>query len=233
VGPGAHARRIAGGWLIALAAALVILGGSIAPFLTPLYVRFEQDRADVESLTGFSPAVVDQVTAAILGDLVLWRDDFQVEAGGGPMVGEVLTASERSHMRDVRNVFTALWALVAVSILGLFAAFSQAHGPEARAAAWRAVRNGARWLTIVIAVAGAFALVAFDAAFEVFHRLFFSAGSYDFDPATSKLVQLFPERFWSETAIVVGAVIIIVSLVVAWQAGRRARALTAHAGLAA
>jgi len=233
VGPGAHARRIAGGWLIALAAALVILGGSIAPFLMPAYVRFEQDRTGVESLTGFSSAVVDQVTTAIIGDLVLWRDDFSVQAGGGPMVGDVLSGAERSHMRDVRNVFTALWVLVGVSIVGLFAAFAQARATEARAAAWRAVRNGARWLAIVISVAGAFSLVAFDAAFEVFHRLFFSAGSYDFDPATSKLVQLFPERFWSETAIVVGAVIISVSLVVAWQAGRRARALAPHgAGLA-
>jgi integral membrane protein (TIGR01906 family) len=76
---------------------------------------------------------------------------------------------------------------------------------------------------IVLVVAGAFAVFAFDAAFEVFHRLFFSAGSYTFDPRTDRLVQLFPEQFWSETAIAVGAVAIVAALLTAWQAGRRAR----------
>jgi integral membrane protein (TIGR01906 family) len=77
----------------------------------------------------------------------------------------------------------------------------------------------------VIAVAGVFAVVAFDAAFEVFHRLFFSAGSYSFDPAHDRLVQLFPEQFWSEISIAVGAVVIAVAVVTAWQAGRRATQL--------
>ena len=36
----------------------------------------------------------------------------------------------------------------------------------------------------------------------------FPAGSYDFDPATERLVQLFPFQFWDETAMVVGIVII-------------------------
>ena len=207
--------------MLATAAALVILGGSIAPFLTPVYVSFEQSRTEVPTLTGYSPAAVDRVTTSILGNLVFWAGDFAVldDAGRG-----VLTDAERSHMRDVRNVFAGLWLLVALSILALVVAFRRARGAEARAAAWRAVRNGARWLAVVIAVAGVFAVVAFDTAFELFHRLFFSAGSYDFDPATSKLVQLFPDRFWSETSIVVGTVIIVVSIVVAWLAGRRARA---------
>jgi integral membrane protein (TIGR01906 family) len=97
-----------------------------------------------------------------------------------------------------------------------------ARAPESRGAAWRAVRNGARGLAVVIAVAGVFAVFAFDAAFEVFHRLFFSAGTYTFDPATSRLIQLFPEQFWSETTIAVGVVVIAVALLTAWLAGRRA-----------
>jgi integral membrane protein (TIGR01906 family) len=89
---------------------------------------------------------------------------------------------------------------------------------------WRAVGSGARGLAIALVVAGAFAVFAFDAAFEVFHRLFFSSGSYTFDPRTDRLVQLFPERFWSETAIAVGVVAILVAVLTAWQAGRRAGA---------
>jgi integral membrane protein (TIGR01906 family) len=101
-------------------------------------------------------------------------------------------------------------------------AFRRARGTEARFAAWRAVAGGARALAIGLMVVGAVVLLAFEAAFEVFHRLFFSAGSYTFDPATDRLVQLFPIAFWSEVATAVGGLALVVAVVTAWQAGRRA-----------
>lgn len=208
--------------MIATATALVILGASIAPFLTPWYVRFEQDRTGVAALTGYTPAELDQAATAILADLVLWRGDFHISTNAGPMVGTVLNDADRAHMLDVRRVFTGFWVLVFAGLVTLAIAFRWARGVETGARAWRAVRNGARGLAVVIAVAGVFAVFAFDAAFEVFHRLFFSGGSYTFDPATDKLVQLFPEQFWSETAIAVGVVVMAVALLTAWQAGRRA-----------
>jgi integral membrane protein (TIGR01906 family) len=91
-----------------------------------------------------------------------------------------------------------------------------------RAASWRAVRRGALGLTGAIAVIGVVALVAFDALFELFHRVFFPTGSYTFDSASERLVQLFPFQFWEETAVVVGVVIIAIALVLAVIAGRRA-----------
>lgn len=127
-------------------------------------------------------------------------------------------------MRDVRGVFAGFELLVLASIVVLLAGFRRARAQAATATVWRAVGRGARGLTIALVVAGVFAVFAFDAAFEVFHRLFFSSGSYTFDPRTDRLVQLFPERFWSETAIAVGVVAIVVAILTAWQAGRRAGA---------
>lgn len=226
-----------GGLLVAAAAAVVILGASIAPFLTPAVVRFEQDRADVGRLTGYDPAELDIVTGALLGDLVLWRGNFQVscaDLGRGCSIaematGSVLSGAEQAHMRDVRGVFAGFWLLVAAGLIVLALAFRRAHGTEARAAVWRSVARGARALAIVIAVVGAFAVLAFEAAFEVFHRLFFSRGNYTFDPATDRLVQLFPQQFWSEVAIAVGVVVLGVSIITAWLAGRRARGAAAPA----
>ena len=219
-----------GGWLVSVAAAMVILGVSIAPFLLPPVVRFEQDRTNAEALTGFPAAELDRITGSILADLVLWQGDFDVEHEGLSPTSSatpddrVLDAAERSHMRDVRTVFTGLWAIVLAGALVLALAFRRStSGTEARFAAWRAVRRGAAALAILIAVAGVFAVVAFDAAFEVFHRLFFSAGTYTFDPATSKLVQLFPDQFWFEVSMAVGTVVFVLSIVVAWIAGRRLR----------
>jgi integral membrane protein (TIGR01906 family) len=212
---------------MAVATAFVILGGSIAPFLTPGVVRFEQDRTGVAALTGFESPQLDRITSSMLGDLVFWGGDFQISRYEfRNCLCPVLNDAERAHMRDVRSVFTGFWLVVLASVAVLVFGFWRARALGARAAAWRAVRTGARGLAIVVAVAGVFALVAFDAAFEVFHRLFFSEGSYTFDPATDRLVQLFPERFWSEISIAVGAVVIIVAIVTAWYAGRRAIRLT-------
>ena len=64
--------------------------------------------------------------------------------------------------------------------------------------------------------------VAFDTLFEVFHEIFFAGGSYTFDPATERLVQLFPFQFWQETAIVLGVAAIVLALLVAWVADAKA-----------
>jgi integral membrane protein (TIGR01906 family) len=205
-----------GAWLVASATALVILGASIAPFLAPAYIRLEQDRVGVGALTGFAPGELDAIAGSLIGDLVLWRGDFDVAVGGAP----VLNDRERSHMRDVRGVFAGFFALVAFGAVVLLVAARRATGTEARLALWRAVSGGARGLAIGLAIVGAITVLAFDAAFEVFHRLFFSSGSYTFDPATDRLVQLFPVRFWSETAMAVGVVTLVVALVTMWRARR-------------
>lgn len=208
--------RIAGP-VTAIATALVIVAIAILPFLTPVWVTFEQNRTGAPALTGYTAGELQAASGAILADLVLGPPDFDVEINGQPVLNE----RERSHMRDVRGVFAGfgLLAVVAAAILvaGLVGARRLGH-PER---AWRAVRGGAIGLIALVVVAGAVALVAFDAAFEIFHRLFFSGGSYTFDPGTERLVQLFPFAFWSETTMAVGAVIVVLAVAVAFVAGRR------------
>jgi integral membrane protein (TIGR01906 family) len=207
--------------LVAAATALVILGASILPFATPGYVRFEQDRTNVGATTGYSPADLETIAGSLLGDLMLWRGDFAVEAGGAAVLSDV----DRAHMRDVRGVFTGLWILVLAGVAMLAFAFWRSRADaRARGGTWLAVGRGAKGLLIAVVVLGALAAFAFDAMFELFHRLFFAEGSYTFDPATDHLVQLFPEQFWFETTMALGVVLVIVSIVVAWVASRRSRA---------
>lgn len=209
-------ERVAG-TLTAIATAVVITAIAIVPFLSPAWVSFEQGRTGAEQLTGYTTAELRTATEAVLADLVLGPPDFDVAVAGTP----VLNPREQSHMRDVRGVFAgfALVALVAAVGLVIAVALAQRIGHPERA--WSAVRNGARALAIGVVIAGVVVLFAFDAAFEVFHRLFFAGGSYTFDPGTDRLVQLFPFAFWSETTMAVGAVIIAISTAVSLIAGRR------------
>ena len=118
-------------------------------------------------------------------------------------------------------MFAGFGLLALLAAAGLVVAVGLARRLGHPERAWAAVRNGAWALVIGVVIAGVVAFFAFDAAFEVFHRLF--------------LVQLFPFAFWSETTMAVGAVIVGLSLVVAVVAGRLAqrRASPAEAAAAA
>jgi integral membrane protein (TIGR01906 family) len=217
-------ERVAG-LLTAIATAVVITAIAIVPFLTPVWVSFEQGRTGAEGLTGYTTAELRTATDAILADLVLGPPDFDAVVNGAP----VLNPREQSHMRDVRGVFAGFALVALIAAAGLVVAVGLARRLGHPERAWSAVRNGARALAIGVVVAGVVAFFAFDAAFEVFHRLFFAGGSYTFDPGTDRLVQLFPFAFWSETTMAVGAVIIALSIAVTLIAGRRTAADAASA----
>jgi len=222
------ARSLAGS-VVAIAVAIVILAASVTPFLSPAWVGFEQDRVGAAALTGFSEPDLHRVTNAILGDLVLGSGDFGVTSNGGPRGIPVLNDREQAHMRDVRGVFRAFGLLALASVAVLVFAATRSRGTAGRRRLWRSVRRGAQGLAVGVAIAAGIALVAFDAAFEVFHSLFFARGTFDFDPTTDRIVQLFPDAFWSETTIAVGAVAIVAALAVGWVARRREAAAAAAA----
>jgi integral membrane protein (TIGR01906 family) len=129
----------------------------------------------------------------------------------------------------VRGVFGGFFAVTAVAAAVALVVATRRRGSE-RAGSWRAVQGGALALIAALVVGGVVSFVAFDALFETFHRIFFAGGSYTFDPATERLVQLFPFRFWQETAIVVGAVCIVVAGIVAAVASERASAVRHRVG---
>jgi integral membrane protein (TIGR01906 family) len=187
---------------------------SLPLFLNPVWVSFEQGRAEATAWTGFTETELRAATDAILADLVIGPPDFDVTVGGEPVLNE----RERGHMRDVRGVFVGFFA-VALVLVGAALVIAVRRRGTARSASWRAVRAGALGLIGVLLIGGVVSFVAFDALFEVFHQLFFAGGSYTFDPATDRLVQLFPFRFWQETAIVVGAVCSLLAGAVAAVAG--------------
>jgi integral membrane protein (TIGR01906 family) len=209
--------------LTGIATAIVIVAIAILPFLTPQWVAFEQGRAQATAWTGYTTQELRTATDAILSDLI-FGGPFDVQVNGQT----VLEPREQAHMSDVRTVFRGLWILAVISIGVLIVASRRSD----RARMWRSVGNGARALAVAVVALGIVGLVSFDQLFETFHEIFFPAGSFLFDPRTDKLVQLFPFDFWQETALVVGAVIIVLAIVVAFVAGRRAER-TSRAAFAA
>ncbi len=201
--------------VVGLATILVLVGLGLAPFFTPLWLYPAQDRAGADAWTGWSSDRVHAVTGSVLVDVVLGPPDFAQTVDGQP----VFEAAEREHLRDVHRVVVEAVVVVAAAAVLLLAAWRATRGS---AVFWRAVRAGAAVLGGGVAAVAVFAVVAFDAAFELMHRLFFPPGTYTFDPRTSRMVQLLPEQLFFESGVALGVVLIALAAIVWRAAGGRA-----------
>jgi integral membrane protein (TIGR01906 family) len=208
--------------ILALAFAIVVVAASVVAFLNPVWVGFEQGRSQAAAWTGYTDAQLRTATDAILSDLVFGPPTFDVQVDGQAVLNE----RERSHMADVRTVFTEFALVAVVSLVVVIAGWVVLRHSSPRTF-WRSIRWGSAVLAVVVVVVGAIGLFAFDAVFEVFHRLFFAGGTYTFDPRTDRLVQLFPDAFWLETSLAVGAVILAICVMAWLLAGRRLTSRTA------
>ena len=209
-GPG----RLLAGFAVAVATALVIGGVTIALFFNPAWVSFAQARADAAAWTGWTPEQVDAVTRDVVLEVWLGPGTFEQELDGQPVFDE----RERSHMADVRGVVLGFYAAVAARARPRS---SWPGSPRAgRRWFWRAVGTGAKVLAVgTIAVGVAFFLL-FDTAFTLFHQVFFAEGTWTFDPATDRLVQLFPYQFWTETSVAIAVVGLVLTTAV-WAVAQR------------
>ena len=191
--------------VVVVATPVVVVLIAVLLFLNPIWVGFDQDRTNVTGITGYSATEVRQVTGSILSDLVFGPPNFDVTVNGAP----VLEARERSHMADVRTVLLSLGALAGVAAVALGAIGLLSRG---RRWFWRAAEVGAQVLVVGVVVVGAAFALFFDQAFELFHELFFPPGTYAFDPRTSRLVQLFPDQFWSETSVAIAVAVLVLAV---------------------
>ena len=196
-------RRLLRRALFALAAAALTIAATTAIFLTPPVVHLLLGVSDAPATLGVEPAVAEGLSDALVGDL-LTDGAFDAPLGGAPL----LSAGERAHLVDVGGLLrTVLGAGVGGLLLLGFARLRRRTWLRA------AARDGALLIAGgALAAAAAFAL-AFDATFSFFHGLFFAAGTWTFNPATDRLVQLYPERFWILAALLFCATLAAISLI--------------------
>jgi len=196
-------RRLLRRALFALAAAALTIAATTAIFLTPPVVHLLLGVSDAPASLGVEPAVAEGLSDALVGDL-LTDGTFDAPLGGAPL----LSAGERAHLVDVGGLLrTVLGAGVGGLLLLGFARLRRRTWLRA------AARDGALLIAGgALAAAAAFAL-AFDATFSFFHGLFFAAGTWTFNPATDRLVQLYPERFWILAALLFCVTLAAISLI--------------------
>jgi integral membrane protein (TIGR01906 family) len=170
---------------------LALLALTLGLFLLPPIVHLLLDLANAADSLNVAAPVAHSLSDALVRDLLV-GGAFDVPLSGEPL----LSASERSHLVDVGVLFRILMIAGAISLAVLTTLFIRK-----RRWFYQALHDGALLLgTGAALVGGAFAL-AFDATFTFAHELLFPAGNWTFNPATDRLVQLYPMNFWLLAAI--------------------------------
>lgn len=210
-----------------VATALVVVSLATLVLLQPLFTHWALDRAGSATLLGLGAEETRAVSDRTIGELIAGPGTFAfgVEAGGPPFYD----AAEASHLRDARLL---LWLLLGGGLAGaaFLALLIARAGTEAWP--WRGISLGGAGLAVAFILVGAAFLLAFEFAFEQFHRLFFPQGNWAFDPATQRIVRLYPTPFWQLAVGALGLLGICGGLA-CWWVGRsvaRRRARSAASG---
>ena len=127
--------------LIGLATALAIVAVTLPLFLNPVWVAFEQGRAQATAWTGFTEPELRAATDAILADLVVGPPEFDVTVAGdaGPQ-----RARTRAHAGRPRGVHRLLRASrLVLAALALFIVVAPARRPSGPRAGWPC--SAGRW----------------------------------------------------------------------------------------
>lgn len=208
--------------LLAILAPLALLLAAVRFVASPVFLWLEYHRPgfpadrfgfDTADRMHYGSAGLDYVTN-LAGPRYLSSLTHQ----GAPL----FTEAEVSHMTDVKVVLwiatAALVALVIVCAL-LIAHLLRTSPGGVR----RALFAGALWLPLALIALAVLALLGWETFFAGFHSLFFADGTWTFS-ARDALIRLYPEQFWVDAALVVGAIALLASLatlVATWPTRRR------------
>jgi integral membrane protein (TIGR01906 family) len=207
--------------LVGVATGLVIVGAAVAVLLTPPYTHAALRSAGSGALLGVSEARAEALSDRTIGEMVAGPATFAfpIEDGGARFYDE----AEASHLRDARTVLYGFVLLVGIAAVALIAAWRRVPALTFR----RAVAAGGATLALAFAAIGLALVVAFPLAFELFHRVFFPGGNWQFDVGTERMVQLYPTPFWEMTATTLAILVIGAGGIVWFVARRSGRGLRA------
>lgn len=119
---------------------------------------------------------------------------------------------ETLHMRDVKALFQIVFLAHQIALAYILAyvaaVFLWAQERSMRTLATQLIRAGT--VTVgALAVGAAALLVGFDALFHTFHVFSFANDLWILDPATDRLIQMFPRDFWFMVTLAVGVATIM------------------------
>lgn len=196
--------------IMSIAVALALLTGSIAtPILIRPFYYAQIQPLELESASGLSRDEIVQAYDEVLDYCIGASDEFS--AGVLPF-----SASGSAHFADCRVLFILdLWLLAGSVIVIVLLKLYDKRRRLPRLGRHGAPFWGAAGMAALLVLIGIAAATDFDRAFTVFHSLFFHGkDNWVFNAATDPVILIMPEAFFRNCAILILAVLLVISAVI-------------------
>jgi integral membrane protein (TIGR01906 family) len=183
---------------------------SVRLVMSPVFLQIEYNRPDFpQDSYGFTQEDRFRYAPMALDYLIYNHDiDFLADLAfpdGTPLYN----ARELRHMEDVQVVTRYAFALLILGSLGAVAAgIVLWRDKSTRHELRQGLFNGSVLTLGIIGVIVAMAVTAWDFFFTAFHTALFERGTWRF-AYSDTLIRLFPERFWFDVAVAIGALTIV------------------------
>ena len=176
---------------------------------TNLY-EYGFEKYDVSEVTGIEMEELIRAAGELIGYFNSAEEPVDITVSLGGEEVELFNEREVDHLKDVKGLIGLCYLTQGIT-LGYIVAFAGIgylwKGRGSLPGLARAVFWGSA-ITIVLLIAlGIGALVDFDQLFLWFHYLFFSSDTWQLNPATDRLIMMFPEGFFYDaTLFIAGAI---------------------------
>ncbi len=165
------------------------------------------ERYDATGRTGLTQDEVLRVAQETRDYLTNDDERLDVEVSGTPFYSE----REILHMVDVKRLmartFDAGWAALGF-IIAFVALTAWRNRADAMSALARSTLSACGVVALVVVVLGIIGISGFDSAFRNFHLLFFTNDLWQLS-SRDGLIQLFPQRFFFDTTLLIGGATLI------------------------
>lgn len=196
--------------LMSIAVAIAILTGSIAaPIIMRPFYYAQIEPLELEQSSGLSREEIIEAYDEVLDYCIGASDEFS--AGVLPF-----SASGSAHFADCRVLFILdLWLLAGSVIVIVLLKLYDKRRRLPRLGRHGAPFWGAAGMAALLVLIGIAAATDFDRAFTVFHSLFFHGkDNWVFNAATDPVILIMPEAFFRNCAILILAVLLVISAVI-------------------
>ena len=185
--------------------ALFIISLSVTLALNAKFIYYSDiDRYDLDTVSGLTKEELRQDYRELIDYNSIYGDNSL------DLPHFTLSADARQHFREARDIFMFFgWGVPVFGVIAAalaFIAYRKRYG-----AAYLAV---ASFISIVLPSAlGAFALLAWDRFFVLFHEISFGNDLWLFDPAVDPVINVLPTEYFFHEAVAIFALVIAGGLI--------------------
>ncbi|RKR19466.1 TIGR01906 family membrane protein [Arthrobacter oryzae] len=209
--------------LLAVFYPVILLVLAVRAVTSPLFLWVEYNRPGFPG-DGYGFSTDDRMTYGS------YAVDYLSNWSGPRYLGDLVDQSgdhlfkdgEVSHMADVKAVILSTFG--AGTLLILFSLVAVIYLKRRHRGGVRRGLFAGSILTLAIIIGlGTLAVLGWEQFFTDFHRIFFANGTWTFS-LQDTLIRLFPGQFWMDAGIVIGALVLLASLVtliLTWPTRRR------------